>query len=500
MIPIDWHQRAEQADLSINHCIEGELVALTEGETIDKISPRNGSLLYSLPVGTPTEVERVITSARQAYQDKRWRGLALHQRKAVLNKLADLIDENQDTFALYECLDAGKPITQALGEVQQASGMLRETADSADKLFSPYQADGSYCAYHLHKPVGVVGAITAWNYPLIIAIVKLGPALIMGNSLVLKPSEHTSLSTGFLAVLALEAGVPPGVFNVVHGAGHTVGSALAHHHEVDLLSFTGSSATGKQIQIAAGQSNMKRLLLECGGKSPYLIFDDCPGDLDKLATSIVSQAFHNQSQNCMASSRLLIQASVKEKLLPKIIEQTAQRIPQDPLNPDTTFGALIHEAHINKVLAYIDRGEQEGATRICGGKRVHVDTGTKTEGFYIEPTIFDQVNPQQKIAQEEIFGPVLSVIAFNTEEEAIALANNTCYGLATYIATENMGRAQRLSQEIQAGFMMITSTSTPVDCFRDIGKEGHRQSGFGPEGALPGLLSYSLSTAVHQWT
>jgi acyl-CoA reductase-like NAD-dependent aldehyde dehydrogenase len=299
----------------------------------------------------------------------------------------------------------------------------------------------------------------------------------------------------------LEAGVPPGVLNLVHGAGHTVGATLARHRDVGLLSFTGSSATGKQIQIAAGQSNMKRLILECGGKSPYIVFDDCPADLDMLAADIVGTAFQNQSQNCMAGSRLLIQESIKEKLLPKIIEQTAQFIPQDPLDPNTTFGAMIHQTHMEKVLAYIDSGDKEGATRIVGGKRVHVDTGSKeSDGFYIEPTIFDNVNPQQKIAQEEIFGPVLSVLTFNTEQEAIELANDSCYGLAAYVATENMGRAQRLAHDINAGTVMFMSGSTPVASFRELGKEGHRESGFGVEGGLFGLASYSLSTSVHQWT
>ena len=501
MTNIDWCQRAQKADLHIRHFIEGNYADTTQGDCIEKYAPRDGSLLYQLPVGTPAEMEHAIVSARQAYKDKRWRGLSLHQRQAVLRKLADLMESQQETFALYESMDTGKPITQALGEVMVASGMIREAADGADKLFSPYCADGAYCAYQLRKPVGVVGAIIPWNYPLVIAALKIGAALIMGNSLVLKPSEYSALSAGYLAALALEAGVPPGSLNVVHGAGHTVGSTLAHHREVDLLSFTGSTTTGKKMQIAAGQSNMKRLLLECGGKSPYIIFDDCPADLDRLASDIVSSAFHNQSQNCLAGSRLLIQNSVKETLLPKVIEKAAQLIPQDPLNPATTFGALIHEAHMNKVLAYIDSGEQEGAQRILGGNRIQVDTGSANSGgFYIEPTIFDQVSASQKIAREEIFGPVLSIFTFSDEQQAIQLANNTCYGLGAYIATENIGRAQRMTQDISAGYIQLIGTSTPAGCYREIGKEGHRESGFGSEGGAQGLMSYSLSTAVHQWT
>ena len=398
-------------------------------------------------------------------------------------------------------MDAGKPITQALGEVIQASGMLREAAANADILFSPYLSDGSYCAYQLRKPVGVVGAIISWNFPLVLAVLKIGPALIMGNSLVLKPSEYSSLSANYLPTLALEAGVPPGILNVVHGAGHTVGSTLAHHRDIGLLSFTGSSATGKQMQIAAGQSNMKRLLLECGGKSPYVVFDDCPADLDILASDIVNSAFHSQGQNCLAGSRLLLQDGIKNRLLPKVIERAALMVPQDPLNPATTFGAVIHEAHLNKVLAYIDSGVKEGARRILGGNRVLVDTGSKnSKGFYIEPTIFDRVSSTQQIAGEEIFGPVLSVFTFSDEQQAIHLANTSCYGLGAYIATENIGRGQRLAQEINAGYVRLIGTSTPAECYREIGREGHLESGFGHEGGSEGLTSYSLSTAVHQWS
>ncbi len=501
MTTINWHQCAKNIDLSIYDLIDGKQVKPNSDETIRKYAPRDGSLLYQLPVGAPAEVERAVACAKQAHKDKRWQGLPLHQRQAMLRKLADLIDTHQNTFALYECLDAGKPISRAAREVTIASNMLRETAESADKLFSAYIADEAYCAYHLRKPVGVVGAIIPWNYPLVIAALKIGPALIMGNSLVLKPSEYTSLSAAYLATLALEAGIPPGVLNIVHGIGQTVGAALAHHRDIDLLSFTGSSATGKQIQIAAGQSNMKRLLLECGGKSPYLVFDDCPKDLDMLAADIVGTMFQNQSQNCMANSRLLVQDSIKEALVPKVLEQTAKFIPQDPLDPNTNFGAMIHETHMNNVLSYIDSGTKEGATLIAGGKRVHVDTGnTDSGGFYIEPTLFDNVNPQQKIAQEEIFGPVLSILTFKTEQEAIELANNTIYGLAAYVATENMGRARRLSQDINAGSVMFISTSTPAACSQQLGKEGHRESGFGAEGGLLGLASYSLNTCVQQWT
>lgn len=501
MTTIDWHQRAESADLSIYHVVDGDRIEVTSGDDIKKYAPRDGSLLYQISVGTSADMERAIASAVQTYKDRRWRGLPLHERQEVLTKLADLVDAHQETFAIYESLDAGKPITQALGEVAMASGVLRESADDAAKLFSPYLSDGGYCTYHLRKPVGVVGAITPWNYPLVIAAAKIGPALIMGNSLILKPSEYTCLSASFLASLALEAGLPPGVLNVVVGAGHTVGATLARHNLVDLLSFTGSSAVGKQLQITAGQSNMKRLLLECGGKSPYIVFDDCSTDLEAVAADIVGLAFQNQSQNCLAASRLLIHQDLKDALLPKVIAQTGQLIPQDPLNPSSNFGAMINEAHMNKVLAYIDSGQKEGAKLVAGGRRAHLSNdNSELRGFYIEPTIFSDVLPHYKIAQEEIFGPVLSVLTFKDEQEAIELANNSCYGLGAYIATQNIGRAQRVSQEVRAGTVLVIGEYTPSTCYLEMGKEGQRESGFGPEGGLLGLTSYSVSTSVHQWT
>lgn len=506
MTNANWCQRAEKEILDINNVIDGRVsnfgdTDAKDSQKINKICPRDGSLLYRLNAGCSEDMEEAVKSARAAYNDKRWRGLSLHRRKFVLIKLAELVEAHQQTFALYESLDVGKPITQALGEVGQAAEILRETAESAVNLFSLSISDGGYSAHQLRKPVGVVGAITSWNYPLILAVLKIGPALIMGNCLVLKPSELAGLSTGLLGTLALEAGVPAGVLNVVQGCGQVVGATLAHHRDVDLLSFTGSSSTGKLIQLAAGQSNMKRLLLECGGKAPYLVFEDSPKNLDAVAADIVDKSFKNQGANCLAATRLLVHKNIKDKLLPKVIEQAELRIPRDPLESSSNFGALISEAHMNKVLGYIERGQQEGAKLICGGSRAQVDAGSFTaNGFYIKPTIFDNVTPQQAIAQEEIFGPVLSVLTFDTEEEAIKLANNTSFGLAAYIATENMGCAQRLSQEINAGFIMITGTSNPIENYREIGKEGHRQSGCGIEGGLSGLASYSLSTAVHTWT
>ncbi len=497
MISIDWHQRAESTPLTIHNIINGKKETPSGGEKVAKNSPRDGRLLYEFNSTDTATVDRAVANAKEAFNDGRWSALSVYDRRLVLLKLADLIEAHKEQFALYECLDVGKPITSALqGDVVSAQIALRNSAEYAEKIVSSTGFDGGELIYQHRKPIGVVGAITGWNFPLMLAAQKVGPALAMGNTLVLKPSEFTSLSTCLLAELALEAGVPPGVFNVVNGVGHSVGAALAKHSDVNLLSFVGSSATGKQLMISAGQSNMKRLLLECGGKSPYLVFDDCAEDLDFIADNIVQRAFSNQGAVCIAGTRLLIQDGIKDKLLPKILERAGKLIPQDPLDENTTFGALVNEAHMNKVLGYIDSGTKDGAKLILGGNRIEAASG----GYYIEPTIFDQVDPQQKIAQEEIFGPVLSVFTFSNEQEAIEIANNSSFGLAAYAATENLGRARRLGQYLNAGRTTILGTSTPVYGDVDMTSEAHGESGMGFSFGFEGMTAYSISSTVHLLT
>ncbi len=497
MITNPWDKLAKDTKYIVRNFINGQYETCYGDTHIKKYSPRNGFLLYSFGEGNGKEVDHAVSGARVAFNDGRWKNLPMSQRKTVLQKLANLIEKHSDTFALYESLDVGKPITSVLqDDIPRSTFTLRRCAEAADKLLSPSGTDGSYFAYQVRKPVGIVGAIIGWNFPLSLAVSKVGPALAMGNCLVLKPSEFTSLSANYLAALAIEAGIPPGVFNVVNGSGASVGAALAKHKEIDLLSFVGSSAAGKKMMKYAGDSNMKRLILECGGKSPYLVFDDCPPDIDAIAANVVDTAFPNQGALCIAGTRLLIQESLKDKLLPKIIEHTKKIIPQDPLNPDTTFGALINEAHLKRVLGYIERGKQEGAELIYGGHCTNTETG----GYYIEPAIFDKVKPEHTISQEEIFGPVLTVSTFTDEDDAIQLANNTCFGLAAYVATEHLGRAQRMGQRLNAGSVIVVGTVTPSGEWINISAEGHRESGFGYEGGQAGLEAYTVSTAVHVLT
>ena len=500
MTTTDWHALAQQTELSIRNVIDGQRISIDDGGAtlIHKYAPRNGDLLYTFPQGSAADIDAAVASARQAFDDGRWRTMALPQRQAILNKLADLIEDNSERFALYESLDVGKTVSNALhDDLPSAIHTLRSTAAMASVLLAQTGADQGYFAYQRRKPLGVVGGIAGWNYPLVLAVSKMAPALIMGNSLVLKPSEFTSLSAQHLAMLALEAGVPPGVFNVVHGQGATVGAALVEHPDVNMIAFVGSSATGRQIMASAGQSGMKRVLLECGGKSPYIVFDDCPEDLDFIAQDIVDTAFPNQGALCVAGTRLLIQENMRDRLLPLVVEKAAAIKAGDPLSPEATFGALVNKEHMNKVLAYIDSGQQQGAERILGGQRVHPpgDESLK-EGFYIEPTIFDRVDPKARIAQEEIFGPVLSVISFKDEAEAISIANDSCFGLAGYAATTDLGRAQRLGEQINTGFLVVVGTSTPTGGGIELGADKHRQSGQGMSTGLDGLAAYTISTGV----
>lgn len=496
----DWKKTADQLDIRVQNVIDGRVIECANRTGVEKRAARNGEPIYMAPEGTAEEADKAVDSALRSFNDKRWRGKSLSERQSIIAALAGLIEENAEQLALYDCLEVGKPISHALGEVPIAAGMLRDCAHLADKFYSSFIADGSYSAHIRRKPVGVVGAIIGWNYPLIMAAHKVAPALIMGNSVILKPSENTVLSAARLAELALDAGVPEGVLNVVQGSGAIVGTRLTEHSNVDLLSFTGSTATGKTVMIAAGQSNMKRLMLECGGKSPYLVFEDCRDYMDAIAADVVATAFQNQSANCMAGSRLLVQQGIADEFLEKVISETQSFVPNDPFDPDTAFGAIMNEGHLKRVLSYVEQGQTDGATLLCGGERVRVDTNSDTQGYYMSPAVLRGMSAESALAQEEIFGPILSVMTFRDDTEAIALANNTCFGLSAYAATSDFGRSQRLSEELRAGSVYLTATANPFSAYHELAREGHRQSGFGAEYGFPGLASYTVGTTVHQWT
>ncbi len=429
------------------------------GQSLAKHGPRDGRVLYHLPRGDLDTAQRAVASARQAFEDGRWSGLPVQRRKEMLFKLADLLVTHQEELALLESLDVGKPISDALQwvDVPMSVAWIRFCAEAADKYHGKvYGVDRNNLSYELRRPVGVVAGIVGWNFPLVLAVQKLAPALATGNTLVLKPSEWTSLSTARLAQLACEAGVPPGVFNVVHGD-RSLGDALARHPGIDLVSFTGSTRTGRALMVAAGQGRTSGgSSSSAAGKAPNIVFDDCP-DLDAVAQGLVASAFWNQGEVCVASSRLLVQAPIEEPLKQKLQEKLSALVAGDPLDPETRFGALVSAAHHAKVRGYLDGAEREGARLLYRG-RVSIPV---EGGYYVEPHVYDRVHSAQRLAQEEIFGPVLSILSFRDEEEAVRIANDTIYGLSAVIWTQNIGRAHRVAHGIRAGHIVVNGTAAP---------------------------------------
>ena len=490
-----WHDRAEALRYTIRNFINGEYHECAGPTLITKHSPRDGQVLYSFGTGTRTETDIAVEAAKRAFDAGDWSRLPVAERKRALLKLATLIETHREELALLETMDVGKPISISLGgDIPTAVETIRTSAESVDKLFSPSHADGPApnLVFQLRKPIGVVGAIVGWNFPLGLACTKIGPALAMGNSVVLKPSELTPLSASRLAELAHLAGIPKGVFNVVNGTGSVVGASLAEHNDVGLLSFTGSTATGKVLLSSSAKSNMKRLMLECGGKSPFLVFDEPSLDTDFVASLIVSGAFENQGQVCSAGTRLVVEESIKEELLSKVVELSRAICAADPLDPSSTYGPMLGEQQACKILGFVERAVEAGSTVIAGGSRVREESG----GWYLEPTVIDGVAPESELAQEEVFGPVLAVSTFADEQEAVSIANNSDYGLAAYVATERTGRALRMSQRLNAGYILIVSSPTMSPGGVLPGLEPLRQSGFGFEHGLLALNSYSVTSTT----
>lgn len=432
--------------------INGAYHWANQNETFTSVSPIDGRPLTEVASCGQAEADQAVAAARAAFEAGLWSQQAPAKRKAVLLRLADLIDAHGDELALLETLDMGKPISHARTvDVPATSRAIRWTAEAIDKVYgelapTPHNQIGMIS----REPMGVVAAIVPWNFPMIMAAWKIAPALATGNSVILKPSEKSPLTAIRLAALAEEAGIPAGVFNVLPGYGHTVGKALALHMDVDCLVFTGSTNVAKQLMIYAGQSNMKRVWLEAGGKSPNIVFADAP-DLDKAAAEAASAIAFNQGEVCTAGSRLLVENRIRGEFVARIREALKTWRPGHPLDPATTCGAIVDQAQLDRIIEYIGIGQSEGATLVEGGQRIMEDTG----GLFVQPTVFDGVHNGMRIASEEIFGPVLSVIGFDTMEEAIAIANDSIYGLAAAVWTANLNTAHKVAKALRAGSVWI---------------------------------------------
>jgi acyl-CoA reductase-like NAD-dependent aldehyde dehydrogenase len=493
---MNWQDFVDSVRWNIQPFINGKYRPSTSAELFDNIDPSTEKVLCKFAVGNAADVNEAVRVARARFEDGAWSALPARRRADALLKLADLMVQNKDALALLDTLEMGKPIQSALYDAQTyAPALLRYWAEFADKLFGATAPVGSDALlFNFYEPRGVVGAITPWNFPSLNAVYKFAPALAAGNTLVLKPSELAASSTLKLAELALEAGVPEGVLNVVPGLGHTVGSALAEHPGVDMLSFTGSTATGRKVMEICARSNGKPVLLECGGKSPQVVFSDAE-DLDAIADAVVVSALANQGQVCGAYTRLIAHAGIKAALLEKVVERARRYRPADPLDEATNFGPLASPAQRARVKNYIDQGFKAGATAALRGEV------QETGGCFVSPFVFDRVEPTMSIVREEIFGPVLCVQSFKTESEAIALANSSEYALLATVWTRDVGRARRLARAIRAGYVSIRTSGDEGPHAGDLfsylcGYEPQKASGFGAELGLKGLESYSTLKAV----
>jgi len=479
-----WSDLAAKLKPADGMFLDGQFVASASGKTFDSINPATGDVLAQVAEGDAVDIDRAVSLARARFESGVWANESPMNRKAVLLRLAELIRDNLDELALLDSLDMGKPVEDAATiDVPGSALFFQWYAEAIDKIYDEVAPTGAGdLAMITREPLGVVGAVVPWNFPLDMATWKVSAALAAGNSVVLKPAEQSPLSALRLAQLAVEAGVPEGVFHVVPGYGETAGKALGLHMDVDCLAFTGSTPVGKMFQQYAGQSNMKQVWLETGGKSPNLVFADCD-DLEAAADMAAFGIFFNQGEVCSANSRLLVERSIHAEFVEMLKSRAPNFQPGNPLDPASKMGAIVSQEQHDRIMSMIEGGKKD-ADCVVGGNAVLIDN----RGLYVEPTIFDHVAPDCTIARDEIFGPVLSVIPFDHEEEAVRIANDTIYGLAASLWTGSLSRAHRVSRQLRAGTVSVNTVDalSPLTPFG-----GFKQSGIGRDLSLHGLDKYT---------
>ena len=462
--------------------INNEWVESASGKRFETINPATGEVICNVAEADASDVDKAVIAARKAFTNGDWHKMSATKRGELLYKLADLIEKNIEELARLETLDNGKPLKDSLnGDLPLAIACYRYYAGWADKVQGKtIPINGPYFCYTRHEPVGVVGQIIPWNFPLLMQAWKLAPALAMGNTLIMKTAEQTPLSALRLGELLIEAGFPPGVVNILSGYGPTAGAAISYHNDIDKVAFTGSTEVGHLIMEAAAKSNLKRVTLELGGKSPNIVFADA--DMDAAIEGSHFGLFFNQGQCCCAGSRLFVEEKCYDEFVNKSVERAKCRMVGDPFTDRVEQGPQVDQEQFNKVMSYIESGQQDGAQMLCGGSRVG------DRGYFIAPTVFADVQDHMKIAQEEIFGPVMSIIKFKDIDELVERANNTMYGLAAGVWTQDLSKAHTLAHRLRAGTVWVNCYDV-FDAAAPFG--GFKQSGIGRELGEYGLEQYT---------
>lgn len=480
-----WQSLARTQRLIATSSIDGRAHAALEGQTFAVINPATNALLAHVAACTDADVDLAVGVARSAFENGPWARMAPRERKGILLRLAELILAHREELALLDSLSMGKPVMDAYQvDVPGAAQVFAWYAESLDKLYDQVAPTGpGTLATITRVPLGVIAAVVPWNFPLDMAAWKVAPALAAGNSVILKPAEQSPFSALRLAELALEAGVPAGVLNVVTGLGEQAGRALGLHPDVDALAFTGSTQVGKYFMQYSAQSNLKQVWLECGGKSPNLVFDDCQ-DLDLAAEKAAFGIFFNQGEVCSANSRLLVQRSIHDEFVERLVEKAQQWQPGDPLDPASKMGAIVDAQQAQNIMGHISHAHAEGARLVAGGER-QVINGSNN---FIPPTLFTGVTADMRLSREEVFGPVLAISAFDDEDQAVRLANDHIYGLAASLWSDDLNRAHRVASRLNAGTVSV-NTVDALDVCVPFG--GGKQSGFGRDLSLHAFDKYT---------